>query len=66
MDLPIHYLEKGFVSALRERMRLIDMPFWIEECWSPPLQREGDASIMEEFVKIKGISKLDLEKANLV
>ena len=66
MDLPIHYLEKGFVSALRERMRVIDMAFWIEECWKPPLQREGDASIMEEFVKIQGISKADLEKANLV
>ena len=66
MDMKIHYMDKGFISSLRERMRSIDMSFWIEEAWTPPLQREGDESLMERFSLIEGITTGELTMANEV
>ena len=64
MDLPIYHMEKGFISALRERMREFGFSFWLEEVWKPSLQRKGDASIIEEFTRIKGITRAELIRAN--
>ena len=47
-------------------MREFGFSFWLEEVWKPPLQREGDASIMEEFTRIKGITRAELIRANQV
>eukprot|EP00986_Skeletonema_menzelii_P020603 scaffold31774_cov400-Skeletonema_menzelii.AAC.1 len=46
------YLEIGFIKSLRNRLAEIDASIWIEDAWTPKLQREGDRSIMGEFIKM--------------
>ena len=61
------YLEKGHISHLGDRLRLLDGSIWIEDIWTPALQREGDQSIMEAFLHVtaKGATPRKLEMANL-
>lgn len=47
-------------------MRNIDMAFWIKEAWTPSLQREGDASLMERYSRIEGVTAGELTKTNEV
>jgi hypothetical protein len=49
-----------------KRLAEINGFLWIEKAWTPPLQQEGDASIMERFAKIAGITTGILKKANIV
>jgi len=62
----IEYVDKGLLISLRNRMCEIGAQLWIESAWTPPLQREKDASIMEAFMEIKGIKRWELEAANRV
>ena len=40
--MQITYLEKGHIFHLRDRLRLLDGSIWIENIWTPALQREQD------------------------
>ena len=65
-ETPLEFCDKGFFSQLRARMGEYDAHLWIEQAWTPKLQREGDESIMERFVNCPGITKAMLRKANNV
>ena len=66
ITLPIDYIDKGWIIGLRERIRAVDAGIWIEEAWTPDLQREGDTSIMEVVSQLFGITPLQLFKVNEV
>ena len=62
----IEYLGPSLMIDLRRRLHEIEGSLWIEEAWTPKLQREGDESIMQRFVGIEGVTEGQLRKANLV
>ena len=62
----ITYLMPSYIISLRQRLSEIDASLWIEKSWTPALQREHDFSIMEGFLRITGITRATLEKANAV
>ena len=66
-SLHLPYLEEGMISHLRERLNALNGGIWIENIWTPQLQREGDAPLMELFTKAKSkkITNRVLEEANL-
>ena len=66
VDPPITYVENSFFLSLRTRLAELDASLWIEEVWRPHLQREGDAFLMDAFVRIPGITPSELKKANAV
>ncbi len=43
---PIKYIDNSFLISIRDRLSEINGSLWIEGSWAPPLQREGDESIM--------------------
>ena len=63
-DLPISYIDQGLLIKIRKRMGGYEAGIWFEGAWTPELQRERDAAIMEAFVRILGITPRQLEKAN--
>ena len=63
---PIRYINNSFLISLRERLAEMNGSLWIETACTPPLQQENDASIMERFAKIPGITTGILKKANIV
>ena len=63
---PLRYLDRGFLTCLHDRMQEIDATVWIEEAWTPKLQREHDESIMEAFMERPRMSKDLLHKLNSV
>ena len=65
MGVPIVYVDRGHLVKLRARMGEYDASLWIEQAWTPKLQREGDASLMEAFVKIPGVTRRKLQLANI-
>jgi hypothetical protein len=65
-SLPLSYVGQGYLKSVRERLAEMDAGLWIEHAWTPPLQREGDASIMECFAAIPNITIAQLRHANVV
>ncbi|KAL7550562.1 hypothetical protein ACHAWF_015354 [Thalassiosira exigua] len=65
-DLP--HLEEGYIAHIHKRLKDLGGGIWIENAWTPSLQREGDKSLMEEFMKVtcKGASKNKLIMTNQV
>jgi len=63
---PINYIDNSFLLSIRHRLSEINGSLWIERAWSPPLQREGDSSIMEAFTQIPRITTSMLRRANTV
>ena len=51
MGVPLVYVDQGHLVKLRARMGEYDASLWIEQASTPKLQREGDASLMEAFVR---------------
>ena len=64
--LTIDYLDASYIIDLRRRLAEMGGGLWIESAWSPQLQREGDASLMECFSHIPGITRAKLRRANAV
>ena len=62
----IEYLSPSYIIELRKRLAEINAYIWIEKCWTPKLQREGDAALMERFAQCPLISRAMLRKANAV
>lgn len=61
----LSYLTEGHISHIRERLRALEGGIWVEDTWSPSLQRRGDISLMERFLQIKA-SPAKYRAANLV
>ena len=66
MNVPLDYMDTGWIIALRARMREIGASLWIEDAWVPELQREGDSSIMETFSDLPWMTPVQLRRANAV
>ena len=62
----LDYLDSSYIIHLRGRLAHLDGSLWIENAWTPSLQREGDESIMERFSSLSGITKTKLRQANAV
>ena len=62
----IVYLSQSYIINVRQRLAEMDATLWIEKKWAPALQRVGDRSLMECFVRIPGITRASLRKANAV
>ena len=62
----IGYLQNSYVLDLRWRLATLDASLWIEEKWTPSLQREGDRALMEAFIEIPRVSRSQLRQANAV
>ena len=65
-QVKLGYINRGLLTAMHARMRDMDATLWIEEAWVPSLQRVGDASLMERFTGIAGITPRELDKVNQV
>ena len=67
-DRALPHLEDGYIAHLHERLLDLGGGIWIENAWVPTLQREGDKSIMDEFLKVRatGATKKKLKLANQV
>ncbi len=61
----LSYMDNGLLVSLKNRLSEIDATIWIEELRTPSLQREGDQSIMEAFIK-RDIKPTILRKLNAV
>jgi hypothetical protein len=61
---PLLYLEPGLIMHLRDRLGVANGSIVIAESWQPGLQRLGDKSIMEAIVRLKNLTKRQLEHIN--
>ncbi len=59
-------LEPSYIVDLQGRLAEMGASVWIESAWTPHLQREGDASVMDCFSLIDGITCAKLCRANAV
>ena len=48
----LDFIDQSFLLALRERLREIGAGIWLEDAWTPRVQRENDRSIMEVFCEM--------------
>ena len=62
----LDYLEPSYIVDIRRRLAKMGAHMWIENTWSPPLQREGHCSLMERSCTIAGITRAKLCRANAV
>ena len=60
----ISYVGPGWILHLRIRLCAKNGQMWIENQWTPPLQRFHDRSLMKAFPNIIGITQGILNKAN--
>ena len=60
------FIGNSLLLDIRRRLSEIEGSMWIEKAWTPKLQRQGDAALMEEFCRIPGITAAKLNKANNV
>lgn len=66
MEDHIGYLEQSYIMGLRHRLIEMKAFLWIENSWTPVLQRIGDKAIMEGFMNIPNITTAALRQANAV
>ena len=55
-----------FVSPPISYLGSSNASLWIEDIWTPILQHDGDASLMEAFLSIPGVMNCTLRRANTV
>jgi ribonuclease HI len=65
-EVHLTYMDKGWITELHSRMQEIEATMWIEDAWSPKLQRENDTAIMAAFSAVPWATKLQLKRANTV
>ena len=66
VDTPIVYLDTTFFLDLRRRLAEVNASLWIEDIWTPALQRDGDSSLMGAFTSIPRVTAGVLRRANAV
>ncbi|KAL7544883.1 hypothetical protein ACHAWF_012867 [Thalassiosira exigua] len=62
----IDYVGRGHMIFIRNCLRDMDASLWIEQAWTPSLQRVGDEALMERFTQHPRATKGQLEKLNAV
>jgi hypothetical protein len=55
-----------FVSPPISYLGSSNASLWIEDIWTPILQHDGDASLMEAFLSIPGVMNCTLRRADTV
>ena len=65
-DTQVNYLRNSFFLHLRSQLSDINASLWIEDVWRPQIHRDHDEFIMDQFVKIPGITRAELRQANAV
>ncbi|KAL7551610.1 hypothetical protein ACHAWF_018082 [Thalassiosira exigua] len=66
VQVRLDYVGRSLMVFLRNILRDIDSSLWIEDAWTPRLQRVGDESLMERFATHPRATKGQLEKLNAV
>lgn len=62
----ITYLETSFIVDLHRRLGEMNATIWVEDAWTPKLQRLGDEALMERFISVPGVTTSQLRQANTV
>lgn len=63
---PVTYLDTSFVINIHRRLGEMNATIWVEDAWTPHLQRLGDKSLMERFISVPGVTTSQLRQANTV
>lgn len=58
------FFNNSFILDLRRRLSEINASLWIERAWTPPLQWEGDSSIMGRISSLSWMTLRKLYKVN--
>jgi hypothetical protein len=48
----LDYIDQGWITNLIHRLGKAGLTLWIENCWTPKLQREHDVSLMEHLLRL--------------
>ena len=64
VDTNLSYLGVSWFLHHRNRLKEMNGKLWIQQQWTPSLQRVKDQSMMKAFTKIEGITTSKLEMAN--
>ena len=59
------YMADTWKHKVRQRLNKLKPMVWTEEIWHPEKQRQNDKSIMDKIAAIFGVSKNQVEIANL-
>ena len=62
----VGYVGSSFILDVRRRLDEMEGSLWVEDKWTPSIQRESDASLMKRFSGIEWINQTMLRKANEV
>lgn len=62
----VDYAGTSWILDIRRRLSEMDAAPWIEDKWTPRLQRQRDASLMEAFARLEWMTPLKLERLNSV
>ena len=62
---PIKYIPDTWIKTVRERLQKMKAEISIENIWHPMKQRKNDVIIMEKISDCKGITKTNMEVANM-
>lgn len=62
----VNYLGDSYFLHIRSQLAEINASLWIEDVWRPTPHREHDAFLMDQFIRIPGITRADLKQANAV
>ena len=60
----LSYVGKGWFIHNRQRLHKMNAKMWVEDQWTPKVQRLHDQSLMKAFSVIEGITQGKMDKAN--
>jgi hypothetical protein len=63
-SIKLRHMEDGWLLHLRQRLAHLNGSIWVEEAWTPKLQRVGDSSIMEALTNLPDVTTGELIAAN--
>jgi hypothetical protein len=63
-SIKLRHMEDGWILHLRQRLAHLNGSIWVEEAWTPKLQRVGDISIMEALTNLSDVTTGELIAAN--
>lgn len=63
---PVNYLGESYFLHIRTQLADINASIWIEDVWKPLPHREHDEFLMDKFLQIPGITRVELRQANAV
>jgi hypothetical protein len=60
----LRHMEEGWLLHLQRRLSALNGSIWVENPWTPKLQRVVDVSLMEALSQLDSVKKADLITAN--